>query len=42
MKNKKDSRRDFLKGTGAVVLDVAARGRVSAAALKLNALGMRA
>jgi polygalacturonase len=34
MKHKKDSRRDFLKATGAVVLDVAARGKVSAAALE--------
>jgi polygalacturonase len=34
MKNRKDSRRDFLQATGAVVLDVAARGRLSAAALK--------
>lgn len=33
MKNKKDSRRDFLQASGAVVLDWAARGKVSAAAL---------
>ncbi len=33
-KNKKESRRAFLKATGAAVLAVAARGKVSAAALK--------
>jgi polygalacturonase len=35
MVNKKDSRRDFLQAAGAVVLDVAARGKLSAAALKV-------
>jgi polygalacturonase len=34
MKNKKDSRRDFLKAAGAMVLDAAARRKGSAAALK--------
>src|SRR5580704_7101679 len=33
-KSEKDSRRDFLQATGAVVLDWAARGKVSATALK--------
>ncbi len=33
MSDKRDSRRDFLKATGAVILDVAARGKASAAAL---------